>query len=203
MRAQLSFPFQSSACSIRKPAVELAAVRRVFQAAAVALVAALLGTTVWRLAEGDEPPASGIAPSFTLERLDRAGNVSLAALRGKVTVVNFWASWCGPCRDEVTELESMWRRYRPRGLVVVGVAFNDGKSDARAFARKYGMTYPIAIDGGSNHDHTATAYGITGVPQTFLVDRGGRIVGDPVVGPLDQTDATGKKFMSAVRRALA
>jgi hypothetical protein len=65
------------------------------------------------------------------------------------------------------------------------------------------MTYPIAIDGGSNRDRTATAYGITGVPQTFLVDRDGRIVGDTVVGPLDQTDAIEKKFLRAVRRALA
>jgi cytochrome c biogenesis protein CcmG, thiol:disulfide interchange protein DsbE len=180
----------------------LAPVRRVLQAAAVALVATLLGILVWRLAEGDEPPATGMAPLFTLERLDRAGNVSLAALRGQVIVVNFWASWCRPCRDEVDELDSMWRRYRSRGLVVVGIAFNDGKSDARAFARKSGMTYPIVIDGGSNRDRTARTYGITGVPQTFLVDRGGRIVGDPVAGPLDQTDAIEKKFMNAVRREL-
>jgi cytochrome c biogenesis protein CcmG, thiol:disulfide interchange protein DsbE len=148
-------------------------------------------------------PATGIAPPFTLERLDRTGTVSLAALRGKVTVLNFWASWCGPCRNEVTELESMWLRYRSRGLVVVGVAFNDAKSDARAFAREYGLTYPIAIDAGSNRDRTARAYGITGVPQTFLLDRGGNIVGDPVLGPVDQTDPIGKNFMSAVRRALA
>jgi cytochrome c biogenesis protein CcmG, thiol:disulfide interchange protein DsbE len=181
----------------------LAAVRRGLQAAAIALVGALLGIMVWRLATDEEAPATGIAPPFTLERLDRPGELSLGALRGKVTVVNFWASWCGPCREEVDELESIWRRYRSRGLVVVGVAFNDGKSDARAFARKHEITYAIVIDGGSNRDQTATAYGITGVPQTFLVDRGGRIVGDPVVGPLDQTDSIGKRFMSALRRALA
>jgi peroxiredoxin len=149
----------------------LTTVGRVLQAAAVALVAALVGIMVWRFVTDDGASPTGMAPPFTLERLDEAGKVSLAALRGKVAVINFWASWCRPCRDEVDELDSVWRRYRSRGLVVVGIAFKDGKSDARAFARKCGMTYPIAIDGGSNRDRTAVAYGISGIPQTFLVDR--------------------------------
>jgi cytochrome c biogenesis protein CcmG/thiol:disulfide interchange protein DsbE len=151
--------------------------KRVAQAAAVALVAALLGLLIWKIATQRETKAKvgKSAPDFTLKRLDRPGTLSLSSLRGKPVVLNFWASWCGPCRDESPLLESAWKRWRSRGLVVLGI--NDGsedfKSDARKFMRKYGMTYPVVRD---VRYLTVTDYGVTGVPETFFVGRKGRLL---------------------------
>src|ERR671920_2599924 len=127
------------------------------QALAVGLVAALLALLVWKLVhdEGSNIPGAlargerPVAPAFTLPRLDRDGKLSLASLRGKAVVVNFWASWCGPCRDEAPVLDEAWRKYRDRGLVVVGVAVRDFSEDSRRFARRYGMTYPIVKASGN------------------------------------------------------
>lgn len=146
------------------------------QLVALAAVLGLLGLLIWKIANQQKSEVSGknsLAPDFTLPRLDRDGTLSLASLRGKVLVVNFWASWCGPCRDEVPALERAWKRYRTRGLVVVGIDQQDVASDARAFARKYGMTYPIVRDGPGK---VVAKYGLTGVPETFFVNRRGKIV---------------------------
>jgi cytochrome c biogenesis protein CcmG/thiol:disulfide interchange protein DsbE len=161
------------------------------QAAAVALVAALLALLVWKvvhdersdvpgqLAEGKTP----VAPAFRLPRLDREGELSLAALRGKAVVLNFWASWCKPCEEEAPLLEQAWRRYRSRGLVVVGIDAQDFAGDARRFARKNGMSYPLVRDGPGR---TVTDYGVTGFPETFFVNRRGRLVGERISGAVDE-----------------
>jgi cytochrome c biogenesis protein CcmG/thiol:disulfide interchange protein DsbE len=165
--------------------------RRGGQAAAVALVASLLGLLVWKLAT-DEGSAvakdlaegkSPAAPGFTLPRLDRDGDLSLSSLRGKAVVVNFWASWCGPCKDEAPLLEAASRRYRSRGLVVVGIDAHDFESDARRFLDKYGVTYPTVFDGPGK---TLPRYDVTGFPETFFVDRRGRLVGERITGPVDE-----------------
>jgi cytochrome c biogenesis protein CcmG, thiol:disulfide interchange protein DsbE len=152
------------------------------EVAAVAAVLGLLALLIWKVAHQEhskipQQVAKGsqpVAPAFSLERLDRPGTLSLASFKGKAVVLNFWASWCGPCRDEVPSLERAWNRYRARGLVVLGVDQQDLTSDARAFARKYHMTYPIVRDGPG---HVVSSYGLTGVPETFFVDRRGRVVG--------------------------
>src|SRR5438067_2188625 len=99
----------------------------------VALVAGLLGLLIWKLVNQDNNHVviGQQAPGFTLQRLDRAGTLSLASLRGKAVVLNFWASWCGPCRDEAHILQGAWRRYRDRGVVVLGVDQEDLAGDAR------------------------------------------------------------------------
>jgi cytochrome c biogenesis protein CcmG, thiol:disulfide interchange protein DsbE len=144
------------------------------QVLAVALVASLLALLAWKLARQNGAEAAGRAPNFALSRLDGTGRVELASLRGKVVVVNFWASWCFPCKKEAPALEGAWRHWRNRGVVVVGIDVNDFKSKARKFVRRHEITYPVVRD-----DRDAKTYGryrLTGLPETFVVDRRGKIV---------------------------
>lgn len=111
------------------------------------------------------------APSFTLTLFD--GSVlRLEDLRGKVVFLNFWASWCPPCRAEARTLEAMWRKYREQGVVFVGVNIQDKEESARAFLDEFGITYPNGLDRGAR---IAIEYGVWGLPETFFIDRDGRI----------------------------
>jgi cytochrome c biogenesis protein CcmG/thiol:disulfide interchange protein DsbE len=150
------------------------------QIGAVALVAALFALLTWRLATQEEDAATKLrrgaapaAPDFRLDRLDRPGKISLAEFRGRPVVVNFWGSWCHPCKEEAPLLEETWQRYRERGLVVLGVDFHDVKAEARRFARANEMTYPIAYDGPGN---ILSDYGVEAAPETFFVSRTGKLV---------------------------
>jgi cytochrome c biogenesis protein CcmG/thiol:disulfide interchange protein DsbE len=165
------------------------------QIAAVGVVAALLALLVWRVAtdEQSEVPAAleagktPPAPHFELPRLDTDGELALASLRGKAVVVNFWASWCKPCKEEVPLLEQAWRRYRGDGLVVIGIDYDDFKGDAVEFARRYGATYPIVHD---REKSTVNDYGVIGVPETFFVNRQGKLVGERVTGAVSKDQLT-------------
>ena len=144
------------------------------QALAVGLVVLLLALLVWKVAHGSGAKASvgKTAPDFTLNRIDRPGKLQLASLRGKVVVLNFWASWCAPCKQEAPALAAAAKRWQGRA-VVLGVDVNDFAGDARGFARKYGLDYPLVHD---NHNVTSPTYGLTGLPETFFIDRRGRVV---------------------------
>jgi cytochrome c biogenesis protein CcmG, thiol:disulfide interchange protein DsbE len=167
-----------------------ARVRWGVQGIAVAAVLGLLVLLVWKIAndERSEVPRtlegrSIEAPDFALPRLDGEGELSLASLRGKAVVVNFWASWCEPCKTETPMLQAAWRKYRSQGLVIVGIDYDDFRGEARAFAKRYGVTYPIVHD---RRKETVGRYGVVGVPETLFVDRRGRLVGERVVGELDE-----------------
>jgi len=147
---------------------------------ALAAVAGLLALLVWDVAHHgsnrvDSSLRSGrrpLAPNFELPRIDTPGRLELASLRGKVVVVNFWNAYCVPCRAEAPELQRAYRRFRAQGVQFVGVDFEDFSGDARRFARRYGMTYPLVHDAKST---LVKPYGLTGYPETFFVDRRGRV----------------------------
>jgi cytochrome c biogenesis protein CcmG, thiol:disulfide interchange protein DsbE len=146
-------------------------------AVAAALIALLAyGVFINQPARGiDAALASGkrpAAPDVSLPRLGSAVPVSLSAWRGKVVVLNYWASWCPPCRDESPLLERWQKRIAPAGGTVLGVDSLDVVSDARAFMRKYGLDYPMLHDGDG---HSQQRFGITGYPETFVIDRRGRV----------------------------
>jgi cytochrome c biogenesis protein CcmG/thiol:disulfide interchange protein DsbE len=151
------------------------------QALSVALVVGLLALLGWKVAHqvGHDTVASQLskgsqpsAPAFALTRLDGRGGLSSASFAGKPQVLNFWASWCGPCRAEAPLFVRAAQQY-DRRVLFLGVDHQDFAGDARAFARRHGFNYPSVVDKG---DKLYAAYGLTGVPETFCVDAHGRVV---------------------------
>jgi cytochrome c biogenesis protein CcmG, thiol:disulfide interchange protein DsbE len=112
------------------------------------------------------------APSLTLPRLRGGGSESLSDYRGEVVILNYWASWCDPCRDESPLLQRWHRRITPRGGTVLGVDTLDVTSDAEAFIREYGLTYPMLRD---RDGRMQSRFGVVGYPETIVLDRRGRI----------------------------
>jgi cytochrome c biogenesis protein CcmG/thiol:disulfide interchange protein DsbE len=167
------------------------------QVLALAAVATLLGLLVWRLTHQTHPPKiGGPAPNFTARRVDAGGKLDLASLRGKPVVLNFWASWCVPCKGEAKLLEQAWQQYRSKGVVFVGVDYTDVVGDARTFMAHHGVTYPIVQDGSGR---IGDKYGLTGVPETFFIDRNGRLVGSHIIGTVQNQVAA---FDRGIRAAL-
>ena len=121
----------------------------------------------------------GPAPDFTLRLFD-GGEMSLADQRGTVVLINFWASWCDPCREEAPVLERLWQEYRDRGVVFVGVTVNDRPEESKAFIEEFGLTFP---NGDGSPGDLPRLYRITGVPETFLVAPDGRLV-RRYIGPI-------------------
>jgi cytochrome c biogenesis protein CcmG/thiol:disulfide interchange protein DsbE len=153
------------------------------QLLAVGLVAALLGLLIWKEVHGSGKTAQ--PKNFTLPRLDRPGKIELASLRGKVVVLNFWASWCVPCKQEAPALERVWREFRSKGVVVLGLDSEDFSGDARSFMRKYGITYPVVREQGRD---LYGPYGVSGVPETRVIDRQGRYAGTQFYGATSASD---------------
>ncbi len=137
---------------------------------------------------GGAPPPSPregfSAPDFTLDLLG-GGQVTLSELRGKVVIVNLWASWCPPCRAEMPAIEKVYQAYKDQGLVVLGVntTFQDSEADAAAFIREFGLTFPVPLDRGGS---VSRRYQLRGLPSTFFLDRQGVIRSVVVGGPMSE-----------------
>ncbi len=169
----------------------------------MAVVVALLGLLTWKVVKGDSNAVTGslasgksiVAPDFELPRLEGGGTLALASLKGKAVVLNFWASWCGPCKDETPLLQKAWTRWEGKDVVFVGIDVKDFRGDAQAFVKRFGVTYPNVYDGKGS---TVGRYGVTGFPETFFVDRNGRVV-YRIAGPVSDD----QELDGGIERALA
>lgn len=162
--------------------------------AAFAALFALLGWALLR--SGGEPGGLGVndefgkvdvdermAPDFTLKLLD-GGTLTLSELRGSVVVVDFWASWCWPCRQEAARLVQAYEEYRDRGVEFVGVGIWDRPAEAEAFVEEFGVPYPTGLDVPGA---ILVEYGVSGIPEKYFVDAEGRIAAK-FVGPSSEDD---------------
>jgi cytochrome c biogenesis protein CcmG/thiol:disulfide interchange protein DsbE len=156
--------------------------KRALQAGAVLVLLSLVGLLALRLVQKDKGAefvssiANGsqpMAPTFDLPMLGSSKDVSLQSLRGKVVVVNFWASWCAGCQDEAADLNALAARWKDRGVVFVGLNAQDLTSDARAFARSHDVRYTLVH---ASDDSIKDRYGVTAFPETFVINRQGRAV---------------------------
>ena len=143
--------------------------------AILSLVALASWTALNDSQAGDSSPAKSFgrvypAPDFNLTLFD-GSELTLSSLRGRAVVLNFWASWCPPCREEARDMERVWQAYRDKGVVFLGVNIQDSERGARAFMEEFGITYP----NGQDTSGIASSYGLTGIPETFFITRDGTV----------------------------
>lgn len=152
-------------------------------AGAAAVIAALTISVGRPSGPVDTPIVGRPAPAFDLQTLD-GQRISLDELRGSPVVLNFWASWCLPCREEAPLLTAADTTYRRVGLRILGVVYQDSSENARDFMTRYGQAYPGLLDPDGR---TAIDYGVFGIPETFFIDATG-VVRSRQVGALTEAD---------------
>jgi cytochrome c biogenesis protein CcmG/thiol:disulfide interchange protein DsbE len=128
------------------------------------------------------------APDFVLPALETSDTVSLGSLRGRIVLVNFWASWCIPCRQEHPVLLEAAHSYAGKDVTFLGITYNDAPEDSKRWLKELGQAFPSLVDKGAR---TAIDYGVAGVPETFIVDRNG-VVAFKKFGPITRAELTQK-----------
>ncbi len=113
------------------------------------------------------------APDFTLQTLD-GESVSLSDYRGKLVMINFWASWCPPCNSEMPDLQRYYEQHQDEDFIILGVNYQDTPDKVQAFIEKYGVTFPILLD---SDGRIANLFGVQGLPTSFFVDKEGNVLG--------------------------
>jgi len=146
-------------------------------------------------ADFPEPQKGSVAPDFALKSVPDGKEVRLSSLRGKAVLVNFWATWCEPCKIEMPSLVDLQKKYGPQGLQIVGVAMDDADDkEISAFAHKMGVNYMVLRGTEEVGDHYG---GIERLPMTYYLDRSGKVV-DETLGMAGEAT-----FEDAIKRALA
>ena len=147
---------------------------------AVAVVTFFLVLLLWTLTHSNGGVAAAlnrgktpVAPSFALTSLSGSRSINLETYGGRVIVVNFWASWCGPCRGETPALNRAWQHWKSHLVTFIGVDTRDVKGDGRAFAQSAHISYPVGYDGSGR---TARAYGVGALAAAFVISPRGRVV---------------------------
>jgi cytochrome c biogenesis protein CcmG/thiol:disulfide interchange protein DsbE len=170
--------------------------RSLLEPVAACLVAFLGVLLTWHLL-GSSPRVTGTgqaAPDFKAETLSGGRSFELSQLAGRLIVLNFWASWCGPCKDEAAVLTQLAKRYAKDVVSFVGVDVRDAASDARAFVDRYRISYTVARD---TSDEAESLYGVGSLPATFIISPQGRVL-DQLTGAV-----TGRQLRRSIERALA
>jgi peroxiredoxin len=111
------------------------------------------------------------APDFALQSMS-GENVRLSEMRGKVVMVNFWATWCAPCRKEMPLLDELYKKHSSSGFVLLGVNIDNSQDKAKKMAKKLGVTFPVLFDTKKN---VSESYGVSAMPFTVILDKGGRV----------------------------
>jgi peroxiredoxin len=145
--------------------VSLARLQRAIRVLAVSVLAACAGLSAAAVA-----PAT-LAPDFTLRSAD-GPNLRLLEQRGHVVLVNFWATWCGPCRQEMPHLNRLYEKYRASGFVLLGVNVDDDTRNAVGVASKLGLKFPVLLD---TDKKVSQLYDLSAMPATVLIDKDGRV----------------------------
>jgi cytochrome c biogenesis protein CcmG/thiol:disulfide interchange protein DsbE len=144
------------------------------------LVVGLIALLAWGLVQASKTPLEeGMAPDFTLTSFD-GSTYTLSDLRGQVVIINFWASWCPPCREEAAYLERTWRKYKDQGVIFIGVDYADAEKPALAYIDEFDITYFNGPDLGTR---ISQQFNIKGVPETYYVAKDGTLRGNHI-GPL-------------------
>lgn len=143
-----------------------------------------------------KPEVGGLAPDFLLQGLEEGTEYRLSDFRGKAVVLNFWATWCQPCRKEIPQLVQAYHKYEDQGLVVIGLNHAESRSIVRPYAEKFGMDFPIAIDvDGEMWER----YRLLGLPTTFFIDREG-FIRSVFMGPF-VAQSGGKNVQGAIEES--
>lgn len=144
--------------------------------------------------EGNRPELGNPAPSFQLKTLE-GQEVSLDDYKGKVIMLNFWGSWCQPCREEMPALEAVYKKYKDQGFVVLGINIAETEFTAHAFAKQMGTTFPILMD---QERDVVKLYDVVPIPSSFFIDRQG-ILKQRIEAPLtvEQLDSYVQSLLQA------